>query len=160
MYRKFKKCFFLGLLVHVTPSIFFRRILRSEALVYKSYFFRKAVLRKLFDIRFSYNRCNFSRVCLLVTQDGIWCPIYLYEFNVRWRRKPWQSTDATILEVPHPGSWSPGHERRVGLHKWNTTLMLFKYDCKLIDRHRKRQNLELKIVACIACGIAFAPVNF
>ena len=28
----------LGLLVHVTPSIFFSRILRSEALVYKSYF--------------------------------------------------------------------------------------------------------------------------
>ena len=29
----------LGLLVHVTPSNVFRRILRSEALVYKSYFF-------------------------------------------------------------------------------------------------------------------------
>ena len=29
----------LGLLVHVTPSNFFSRILRSEALVYKSYFF-------------------------------------------------------------------------------------------------------------------------
>ena len=56
----------LGLLVHVTPSNFFRRILRSEALVYKSYFFRTAVLRKLFDIRFSYKYCNFSRVCLLV----------------------------------------------------------------------------------------------
>ena len=28
----------LGLLVHVTPSIFFSRIVRSEALVYKSYF--------------------------------------------------------------------------------------------------------------------------
>ena len=38
MYRKFKKVV-LGLLVHVTPSNVFRRILRSEALVYKSYFF-------------------------------------------------------------------------------------------------------------------------
>ena len=28
--------------------------------------FRTAVLRKLFDIRFSYKHCNFSRVCLLV----------------------------------------------------------------------------------------------
>ena len=28
----------LGLLVHVMPSIFFSKILRSEALVYKSYF--------------------------------------------------------------------------------------------------------------------------
>ena len=52
--------------MHVTPSTFFRRILRSKALVYKSYFFRTAALRKLFDIRFSYNHCNFSRVCLLV----------------------------------------------------------------------------------------------
>ena len=29
----------LGLLAHVTPSIFFSKILRSEALVYNSYFF-------------------------------------------------------------------------------------------------------------------------
>jgi len=65
MYRKFKKVV-LGLLVHLTPLIFFSKILRSEALVYKSYFFRRAVLRKLLDIRFSYKLCNFSRVCLLV----------------------------------------------------------------------------------------------
>ena len=56
----------LGLLVHVTASIFFRRILRSEALLYKSYFFRAAVLRTLFEFRFSYDHCNFLRVCLLV----------------------------------------------------------------------------------------------
>ena len=56
----------LGLLAHVTPAIFFGRILRSEALVYNSFFFfRTAVLRKLFDMRFSYKHCNFSRVCLL-----------------------------------------------------------------------------------------------
>ena len=29
-------------------------------------FSKTAVLRKLFDIRFSYKHCNFSRVCLLV----------------------------------------------------------------------------------------------
>ena len=56
----------LGLLVHLTPLIFFSRILWSEALVYKSYFFQKSRLRKLLDIRFSYKHCNFSRVCLLV----------------------------------------------------------------------------------------------
>ena len=39
MYRKFQKVV-LGLLLHVTPSNFLRRILRSEALVYKSYFFQ------------------------------------------------------------------------------------------------------------------------
>ena len=29
-------------------------------------FFKTAILRKLFDIRFSYKHCNFSHVCLLV----------------------------------------------------------------------------------------------
>ena len=58
----------LGLLVHVTPSNFFRRIFMSEALVYKSYFFQNSRSAEiiLFDIRFSYKHCNFSRVCLLV----------------------------------------------------------------------------------------------
>ena len=32
----------LGLLVNVVPSNFFSRILRSEALVYKSYFFHNS----------------------------------------------------------------------------------------------------------------------
>ena len=41
-------------------------IVRSEALVYNSYFFKIGVLRKLFDSRFSYEHCNFSRGCLLV----------------------------------------------------------------------------------------------
>ena len=38
MYRKFLKKV-LGLLAHVMPSNFFSRILKSEALVYNSYFF-------------------------------------------------------------------------------------------------------------------------
>ena len=38
MYRKFVKKV-LGLLAHVTPSIFFSRILESDALVYSSYIF-------------------------------------------------------------------------------------------------------------------------
>ena len=38
MYRKFLKKV-LGLLAHVTPSNFFSRILKSEALVYSSYIF-------------------------------------------------------------------------------------------------------------------------
>ena len=41
MYRKFKKVV-LGLLVLATPSNCFRRILRSEALVYKSYVFQSS----------------------------------------------------------------------------------------------------------------------
>ena len=73
MYRKFKKVG-LGLLGHVTPSIYFSRILRSEVLVYKSYlFFRTAILQKLFDIRFSYKHCN-----------------YAFAFLSRWHWKPWQ----------------------------------------------------------------------
>ena len=66
MYRKFKKVV-LGLLTHVTPSIF-----SVESLGVKrqftniDIFFRTAVLRKLFDIRFSYKHCNFSHICLLI----------------------------------------------------------------------------------------------
>ena len=41
MYRKFLKKV-LGLLAHVTPSNFFSRILKSEALVYNSYFFQSS----------------------------------------------------------------------------------------------------------------------
>ena len=52
--------------MHVTPSIFSGRILGSEALLYKSYFFQNSRLRKLFDIRLSYKHCNFSLVYLLV----------------------------------------------------------------------------------------------
>ena len=54
---------------------FFNTILCFVTLLQFIYFFRKAVLRKLFDIWFSYNHCNFSPVCLLVKI---------------WRRKPWQ----------------------------------------------------------------------
>ena len=50
--------------LHVTPSNFFSRIVRSDALVYNFFFFffRTAVLGKLFD----YKHCNFSLGCQLV----------------------------------------------------------------------------------------------
>ena len=41
MYRQFKKVV-VGLLAHVTPSFFFTKILRSENLVYNSYFFQNS----------------------------------------------------------------------------------------------------------------------
>ena len=49
-----------------TPPKFFRKILCFLASVYNFFFIKKAVMRKLFDIRFSYKHCSFSRVCLLV----------------------------------------------------------------------------------------------
>ena len=52
------------------PSNFFSRILKSEALVNNSYFFKAAVLQKLLDIRFLYKHCNFSRR-LPTRQDGV-----------------------------------------------------------------------------------------
>ena len=59
----------LGLLVNVMPSNFFSRILRSEALVYKSYFFKNScsteIVRHYILILF-YKQCNFSCICLLV----------------------------------------------------------------------------------------------
>ena len=52
-------------LITSTPPKLFRTIPCFVALVYNLYFFRKAVMQKLFDIRFSCKHCNFSRICLL-----------------------------------------------------------------------------------------------
>ena len=66
MYRKFKKVV-LGLPEHVTLSIFSSIEYLGVKLQFTNHiFFRTAVLRKLFDVRFSYKYCNFLRVCLLV----------------------------------------------------------------------------------------------
>ena len=96
----------LGLLAHVMPSIFFSRFLRSEALVYNSYFFfRTAILQKLCDVRFSYKHCNFWRVCLLfkmasktVTRSISVISRYIYYFHQlsveqrTWLREPLSSS--------------------------------------------------------------------
>ena len=73
-----------------TPPKFFSAILCFVALVYNYIFFRTAVLRKLFDIRFSYKHCNFSQVRLLVkmaskTMRGSICKINYFLFShVLW----------------------------------------------------------------------------
>ena len=66
IYGKSKASLWRNLSGTGTPAKLFRTILCFVALVYNSYFFRTAVLWKLFDIRFSYKHCNFSHVCLLV----------------------------------------------------------------------------------------------
>ena len=71
--RKFSKVV-LGLLPHVTPSIFSRRILSCEAVVYNSYiFFTSAVLRKLFNIKF------ISHINTVIS--------YAFAYSSRWRAK-------------------------------------------------------------------------
>ena len=65
IYGKSKASLWRNLSTGTSPN-FFRTILCFVALVYNWYFFRTAVLRKLFDIRFSYKHCNCSHVCLLV----------------------------------------------------------------------------------------------
>ena len=65
----------------VRPQKFVSRILCCVASVDNSfYFFRTTVLRKLFDIRFSYKRCYFSPGCLLVKMAS----------------KPWQGLFSTV----------------------------------------------------------------
>ena len=93
--EKFQKIYgkskanFWGNLNTGTPRKCFSTILCFVALVYKSYFFRTAVLRTLFHIRFSFNHCNFSHVCLLVKM-GVenWVPFdLLYRaFNFKWTK--------------------------------------------------------------------------
>ena len=54
------------------PQIFFRRIFRSEASVYKSYFFQ--------------NSRNYSTL----DSDTITVISHVFAYSSRWRRKPWQ----------------------------------------------------------------------
>ena len=61
------------------------------------FLFRTVVLRKLFDIRFSYKHCNFSRRCLLVKMtsktvirpiNSYWLCSYRYSTAISHWRQP------------------------------------------------------------------------
>ena len=73
----------LGLLVHVMPLIFFSRILRSEALVYKSYFFRRAIFGNYSTLD-SYTNTAIS---------------HTFAYLSRWCRNPWQSLYNPLLKL-------------------------------------------------------------
>ena len=51
MYRKFKKVVLGLILVHVTPSVFYSRILRNEALVYNSYVSQNSRFTEIFRLQ-------------------------------------------------------------------------------------------------------------
>ena len=89
----------LGLLAHETPEVFFSRILRSEALAVHI-FFRTAVLRKLFHIRFSYKHCNFSRICLLVKMASKTVTRSIAKHCPFWTNKACQRITFTIFALP------------------------------------------------------------
>ena len=74
MYRKFKKVV-LGIPAHVTPSIFVGRVLRSEALVYNSYFFSEQPFYG------SYSTLDFHTNTVIS---------HAFAYSSRWRRKPWK----------------------------------------------------------------------
>ena len=65
LHGKSKASLWRNLSTDTLPN-FFSTILCFVALLQCIFFFRKAVLGKLFDIWFSYKHCNFSHVCLLV----------------------------------------------------------------------------------------------
>ena len=73
MDSKFKKVV-SSLPVHVTPSIFFSRILRSEALVYNSFFF--------FLEQPLYKNYSISHTNTVISNA--------FHHLSSWRRKPWQ----------------------------------------------------------------------
>ena len=56
----------LGRLAHVTPSIFFSRILRSEALVYNLYFFSEQPFYGNYSALAYHTNTVISHACLLV----------------------------------------------------------------------------------------------
>ena len=64
----------LGLLAHVTPSIFFPRILRSKALVYNSYFSKQPFYG-------NYSTLD-SPINTVIS--------HAFAYSSIWHRKPWQ----------------------------------------------------------------------
>ena len=61
--------------MYLTPSNFFSRILRSEALVYKSYFFSEQLFYGNYSKLVSHTNTVIS---------------HAFAYSSRWRRKPWQ----------------------------------------------------------------------
>ena len=100
--------------LHVTPSNFFSRIVKSEALVYNSFFFffRTAVLRKLLD----YKRCNFSLGCQLVKMA-----------SKTVTRSILSSAWKSILGDPGADSGSKGKSKRMQKKKKNGTKKLYLF---------------------------------
>ena len=70
--------------MYVTPSNFFRRILRSEALVDKSYFF----LEQPFYGNYS-----------TLDSHTITVISHAFAYSSRWRRKPWQGLFSRLLTM-------------------------------------------------------------
>ena len=83
----------LGLLVHVMPSIFFSRIVRSDALVYNWYFFSEQPFYG------NYSTLDSHTITVIS---------HAFAYSSRWRRKPWQG-----LYLENPLCLSESIGRRV-----------------------------------------------
>ena len=87
MYRQIKKKV-LGLLAHVTPSNFFSRILKSEALVYNSYFFQNSRFKEIIYSTLDSHTNTVILTCLPTQQDGVENHDKVYaETNKKYRRR-------------------------------------------------------------------------
>ena len=82
-----------------TPPKFFSAILCFVALVHNYIFFRTAVLRKLFDIRFSYKHCNFLHVCLNVKMASKTVPRSIVRCSLMLIFRAWVTCDSTVYKT-------------------------------------------------------------
>ena len=88
-----------------TPPKFFGTILCLQLQFTIDIFFRTAVLRKLFDIRFSYKHCNFARVCLLVKMAS-------------------ETVTRSIKVMLHGAIRNDGFQHNTALQCWNDVLTI------------------------------------
>ena len=134
MNRQFKKVA-LGLLAHVTPSIFFSRILRSEALVCNSYFLSGEPFYGNYSTLDSHTNTVISHAGLSNRQDGVENRDKVY--------KSLQTTKLKLLMLGPSQTWN---------FLWvpNTYFSRWKYRLNTaVDSEVRYDGAEFNSVCCI-----------
>ena len=116
---------------------FFSRIVRSETSKFTIHiFFMTAVLRKLFDIRFSDKHCNgcegdYAGVTYFLPFFHYYCPLFLYFFTVN---TPLSTRPLTPIPTPPP------NKPFSLLSPLSPVVINFRYLLKMyLDWHTKRR---------------------
>ena len=145
-----------------TPPKFFRIILCFEALVYNWYFFRTAVLRKLFDIRFSYKHCNFSRLCLLVkmasktvTRSIQYSPLIRF-----WARLKQPTSNNVNSNYKFCDNKRCLRQAKPSKHLWHSVYtssiyLIHKFSAVFVERTKQQLEPNSTLMYCCCCCVCF-----
>ena len=121
--------------MHVTPSTFFRRILRSEALVYKSSFFSEQSFYGNYSTLDSHTNIVIS---------------HAFAYSSRWRRKPWQGLlagwETDFLIKSRDQSW-----QSVNQVDTNTAWLKKRWKTEMKTILKLKRKLHLHVIVLRQC---------